>query len=190
MHFGFTFDNNGFILHKKVSTNHQHDSIEATPAPNLKEGFIKSLLHKKILSLNELNLPGTQLNSLWFRTYVGTFPKAFFVLLPLFAFLLRLVYRKHWYVDHLIFSIHFYVFSFIVIITLLSLMSFVPFFDNNYTSIVMLIILLVYLYIALQKVYHSNVGITLLKGIFVTSLYALFLFLTLILLLIITILLI
>jgi hypothetical protein len=52
------------------------------------------------------------------------FPKVLFISLPLFALILNLLYYRHknfYYVDHGIFSLHLYIFSFLVLLGLFGL---------------------------------------------------------------------
>jgi hypothetical protein len=43
-------------------------------------------------------------------------PRAFFLLLPLFALLLKLLYRRRriFYLDHLVFALHYHAFAFVI----------------------------------------------------------------------------
>lgn len=95
----------------------------------------------------------------------------FFLLLPVFALLLWLFYfrRNHYFIRHLIFSIHVHSFIFIVFI-LLTLIYMI--FEGNLgmISLILLFTIPVYLLLALKRFYGQGLGKLLLKfaGISVT----------------------
>ncbi|MBC7411525.1 MAG: DUF3667 domain-containing protein [Bacteroidia bacterium] len=106
-------------------------------------------------------------------------PKMFFLLLPLFAFILTLLYKKQkkYFIDHAIFSIHFHCFLFIVFIVL----SPVVWFFNHWAIYALLLTTpLVYLFFAMRKVYAQSLGKTLVKFALQTSLYGLSLLIVLV----------
>ncbi len=97
---------------------------------------------------------------------------AFFLLLPIFAILLKLVYirRKQNYIRHLVFSIHLHSFVFVVI-TLIVGMYMV--FSGNlkiFTTVLMFSIP-VYFMIALKKFYGQSFGKVFLKFLSISFLY-------------------
>lgn len=97
--------------------------------------------------------------------------KVVFLLIPVLALLLKLIYirRKRLYYDHLIFSLHFHAFLFIILILYIFL-SFIPWGEILY---LILGIISIYLYISLYQVYKQSYFKTLLKLllIFVTYLF-------------------
>lgn len=106
-------------------------------------------------------------------------PKMFFLLLPLFAFILTLLYKKQkkYFIDHAIFSIHFHCFLFIVFIVL----SPVVWYFNHWAIYALLLTMpLVYLFFAMRKVYAQSLGKTVLKFALQTSLYGLCLLIVLV----------
>lgn len=97
---------------------------------------------------------------------------AFFLLLPIFALILKLVYirRKHNYMRHLVFSIHIHAFIFMVMILIVGM--YMTFSGNIeiLTSIVILAIP-VYFVIAMKKFYGQGMGKTIVKFLAVSFLY-------------------
>jgi hypothetical protein len=97
---------------------------------------------------------------------------AFFLLLPIFALILKLVYirRKRNYMRHLIFSIHIHSFIFIVMIAIVGM--YMTFSGNieTITSILVLVIP-VYFIIAMKKFYGQGIGKVILKFFAVSFLY-------------------
>lgn len=99
---------------------------------------------------------------------------AFFLLLPLFALILRLVYvrRNHNFMRHLIFSIHIHSFIFVVIILIVGL--YLTFNGNLETiSAILMFLVPIYFIIALKKFYGQSTGKVILKFITVSVLYQL-----------------
>ena len=104
-----------------------------------------------------------------------TFPKLIFILIPFFALLLKLLYvrRKIPYFDHLIFSVHF-LSCFFLLLLLSELGSLIA----DWLTLVVYILLMVYLYFALLRVYHQKKWKTLFKFLllFFGSFFMLFVF--------------
>jgi hypothetical protein len=97
---------------------------------------------------------------------------AFFILLPLFALVLKLFYirRKQLYIRHLLFSIHLHSYLFFILILVVSLKLI---FENG-TTLINLALLLsfpVYFILAMQKFYGQSWGKVLLKFIGVSFIY-------------------
>jgi hypothetical protein len=88
--------------------------------------------------------------------FKNNFPKIMFLLLPVFAIILKVLYarRKIYYVEHLIFSFHFHTFVFIVLLisTLIS-----------YAENLFLLVILIYLFIAMREVYRQSIVKTVVK---------------------------
>ena len=97
---------------------------------------------------------------------------AFFLLLPLFALILKLAYirRNKRYMRHLVFSIHIHSFIFIVFIIIVALSLL---FDSNLQSFVLILLLSVpvYFIIAMKKFYGQNILKVILKFFTVSFLY-------------------
>lgn len=120
------------------------------------------------------------------RALLGNLPRAFFVLLPIFALFLKLFYRRQgrYYLDHLIFALYHHAFGFMVL-TLLVILGrpWVP--DWLATPLVLLLWLWFFACpaLALRKVYGGTWGKTALKftgllAIYFLAFFALLLLLT------------
>ncbi|HSG96871.1 MAG TPA: DUF3667 domain-containing protein [Woeseiaceae bacterium] len=93
-------------------------------------------------------------------------PRLMFVLLPVFALLLKGVYRSHLYFNHLIFAIHLHTIGYIV----LALMLPIEDIASQYVGLaiaqaVLLAYFLVYFIIAAHRVYRSSWPIAALKSL-------------------------
>jgi hypothetical protein len=100
---------------------------------------------------------------------------AFFLLLPLFALLLKFIYirSKHNYMRHLIFSIHIHAFIYIVMTIIVALYLFVPGNLQTITSIIVCA-LPVYSIVAMKRFYKQSALKTTVKFFIITSFYNMF----------------
>jgi Protein of unknown function (DUF3667) len=94
-------------------------------------------------------------------------PRIFFLFLPIFAGLLKLFYRRQgYYLDHLVFSLYYHAFVFVVF-SLLFLMSrsdqWLPGFVRTVIGVGLLVWVVAYLPIALRRVYGGSNRNTLFK---------------------------
>ncbi len=97
---------------------------------------------------------------------------AFFVLLPIFALILKLVYirRKKRYMRHLVFSIHIHSFIFLVLTTIVALSMI---FDSGLGKVYVILFFSIPLYImiAMKKFYGQSIAKVILKFFTVSFLY-------------------
>jgi Protein of unknown function (DUF3667) len=117
-------NNLGLDLTKEGYTSkRQYDSV-------LKNGIIKhNWLHRKFIyreiEINEkYNHNAGGYVSLLLSTFLHSFSQMLFISLPIFALILKLLYRRrkdYYFVSHGIFGIHFYIFVFIVMLLMLGL---------------------------------------------------------------------
>jgi hypothetical protein len=102
-------------------------------------------------------------------------PKIMFVLLPLFALYVGWFYsrKKYYYVNHAIFSVHFHSFVFLFFLFLLLLDAVIA---GDWTGVILAAIsalpIFVYLVAALRGMYGQSVGMSLLKAMAISLLYA------------------
>jgi hypothetical protein len=89
-----------------------------------------------------------------------------FFLMPLFAAIVMLIYRKtkRYYIEHLIFSFHFH--SFVFLISIIT-----EFADNKIMEMMVVSLTFTYLFIGLAKVYPQSFFRTLFRGMAVCLLY-------------------
>ncbi|MEI8111730.1 MAG: DUF3667 domain-containing protein [Chitinophagia bacterium] len=87
--------------------------------PNKQDGKVKHWLKKKIANANGLWQSGNNLENFFKESLLSLFPKLMFVSLPLFAFLLYILYRRKriWgYTEHAILTLHMYSASYIILL--------------------------------------------------------------------------
>ncbi|SFE66820.1 Protein of unknown function [Chitinophaga sp. CF118] len=102
-------------------------------------------------------------------------PKMMFVLLPLFALLLRLFYdrKKYFYVDHAIFSLHFHAAAFLIFLFFSIIEKIFPSLTYIFNNLELLFIIL-YIIVALKTVYQQSVFKSIYKGFALITLYSIF----------------
>lgn len=101
----------------------EYDSAQQSLPADRRDGLIRRTIKKKKIELSErYHENRTALLREWFDSFIHHFPKFFFFSLPVFALLLKLLYvrrKNFYYVDHGIFAVHLYIFSFLVLLLLL-----------------------------------------------------------------------
>ena len=96
-------------------------------------------------------------------------PQMFFILLPLFAGILKLLYlrrKNYYYVNHAIFSIHFYTFSFIAMLVIFALNKLNSQLHLTFFKVIEIIIgfgIFFYLYKAMRNFYKQRRAKTIIK---------------------------
>lgn len=125
----------------------------------MRDGFWANLLNKRVYAYKEKY--GKRALEQFAEDVQHNIPKMMFVLLPLFALQLKLAFRKNkkFYVEHLIFTFHYFCFSFL----LLSFVNIIEWFmPVSWASVILwlnlveMLIILLYLYKALKSVYHRG----------------------------------
>ena len=104
-----------------------------------------------------------------FNRFEHTIPQILFILLPLFALILKLVYirrNQFFYVDHVIFTIHFYIFVFLMMLLIFGVVKIKGLLHWNwldYLEQIFTLCILFYLYKALRNFYQQSRGKTIVK---------------------------
>jgi hypothetical protein len=101
-------------------------------------------------------------------------PKLMFILLPLFALFIRLFYsrKKYFYSQHLIFSLHFHSFLFIILMLSGLLSNFLP-LDKMWQGVIIVTLLVVFIYLAaaLHNAYRQPVWLSVIKAFGISVFY-------------------
>lgn len=105
-------------------------------------------------------------------------PAALFFLLPLMALVLKVMYplSKRYYVEHLLFVVHYHAFFFLILILQIIFVRFAALvrFPENVSDIVLIgasIYIPVYLFRSMQRVYGQGIIVTALKFVFLAFSY-------------------
>ncbi len=96
----------------------EYDSIQRSLSDDRKDNWLKHQIKHKEISINEHYRDNP--NQFWTdvaNKFIHNFPYMLFISLPLYAFYLKLLYirrrKQFYYVDHGIFLVHLYIFTFI-----------------------------------------------------------------------------
>lgn len=135
-----------------------------------KDGWFRRMLIYKQIEINERykNNP-TQGIKEYTNILLHSIPQMFFILLPLFALMLKLLYvrrKEYYYVNHAVFSLHFYIFAFILMLVIFGLGELNESLDWSVISILEFILVLgifFYLYKAMRRFYTQRRAKTILK---------------------------
>jgi hypothetical protein len=163
---------------KNYRTIAEYDSLEKSLPDSAKDGWLKRRVIKKVININNKYRGNAQeAQDKLAESILHRLPYLLFVSLPLFALILRLVYiRRKWrsqfyFADHGVFTIHLYVFSFILLMVAFGLNSLHDLTGWGFLNILIFILFiaqLFYLYKAMRNFYGQGRGKTLLKLLFVT----------------------
>ncbi len=163
----FTIDDNGTERDNLPATLAAYDAQQKDPRNPHKDGLFKSLIARQIIKArgNEQTFAQSVIQNVF-----DDLPKMMFALLPLFALLLKMTYwrSKRLYVEHLIFSLHSHAFAFALLTVPILLSRFAPNTSGwdtikGVVTAVVFVLLPVYLFVALRRVYGQGRGKTFLK---------------------------
>jgi len=150
------------------TTIQEYDSVQAhAPVKNRDPHIIQLFMHRLIQLQAQY---GNQTAEILRERILHHVPQVMFFLLPLFALLLELHFskRKFYFSDHIIFSLHFHIFYFVVsgIELVLQYVFYTDFF--SWASLIVWI----YLVLAMRRVYQNKWLVTILKSFSITLLYS------------------
>lgn len=173
--------NNDLVnFERSYSSIREYDSVQAKRPKDKKDGFIIEKLTRKNLILKEKYPDSKELWSKGIDVFTHQFPKLLFVSLPIFAFILFLLYARkgrYFYADHIVYTLHLYSTFFIIIFLVMCLniaFTAVGLYDygkggeKNYldgfiSSGFSACVLLFYWYKSLRKFYQQSRRKTILK---------------------------
>ncbi|MBK7105184.1 MAG: DUF3667 domain-containing protein [Ignavibacteriae bacterium] len=109
---------------------------------------------------------GEESSTIFWKEVINQIPKVMFILLPLFALFLKLLYlrKKILYVEHIVFSLHIHTFIFIILIVSI----FIP---NTYIIFALIFLILIYLFLSLLNFYQQSIIKTSIKFILLLGIY-------------------
>ena len=159
---------------KVYTTIGEYDSIQAQLPSAEKDGWFKRRMIKKIIYIKVKygDNPAEGFRRLS-DSVMHRLPYMLFVSLPLFAFLLKMVYfrrKQFYYADHGVFTIHLYIFSFILLLLVFSLSKLEDWLHTGFIDYLVFFLfvgLQVYLYKAMRKFYGQGRGKTFTKYLLV-----------------------
>lgn len=163
----------------------EYDSLQQVLPKSERDGWLMRRIMKKEFEINDKyrDNPDEAFNKLADSIF-HRLPYMLFVSLPLFALLLKLVYirrKQFFYADHGIFTIHLYVFSFLLLLLVFSvdkLQGLTGWAFLGTVIVLLFLLLLFYLYKAMRNFYGQRRGKTLIK-FFLVSLFSIIMMLLL-----------
>ena len=147
-----------------LQTLKSYDSSQLSHPKSKRHGFIVRSIYRKTLDVLEKsrNKDSTALASL-IETFKANSANLIILLLPLFALILKILYirRSFYYVEHLIFSIHFHCFAFLILSIGNILFSCIAMPDEF--EVYLFLGVFIYFFIAMKKMYGQSWKLTFLK---------------------------
>ena len=154
-------------LLKNNVTPEQYLAQQKTLSKGKKDGYFERII---TLRLIKINLAGEEGKKEFFKKLTETFfhniPKMLFFLLPVFALFLKLLYfrkKQFYYVDHAILSLHYFSLIFLLLIVCKYVLD--KTFGTEIFTSVAYYWSMIYLYIAMKRLYKQSWGKTLVKYI-------------------------
>ena len=167
----FTFTGDSY------DSKEEYDSLQRTLPKEDRDGWLLRRLIKKGIDINEAlqENPDEALNK-FLESLLHRLPYMLFISLPLFALILKLVYirRKQFYFsDHGVFTIHLYVFSFLLLMVIFGISKLVKITgvgDLEWINVALFLLLFFYLYKAMRNFYGQRRAKTFIKFLMVALL--------------------
>jgi hypothetical protein len=165
----------GFVMMatwgNSYKTRAEYDSAQLSLPANQRDGWLKRTWNKKAYEVKEKYGRDPQAG---FKVLADSFmhrvPYLLFISLPLFAWILKLLYlrnKNYLYAGHIIFSIHQYIFGFIVILllTIFDMLgkSGIRFFDV--VGLILLLLPFLYLLLSMKRFYKQGWLVTIGKTV-------------------------
>jgi hypothetical protein len=167
-----TVDWGAFGVERDPDTVDEYDSIESAKEPHDRDGAVERFFTRKNIRWKQ-QYGGNyrEMMAGFSNNFMENTPKMMFLLLPVFALMLKLLYLRHdvYYSEHLVFTVFFYDFlflmgSFMVLFSYASWLSWLRF--------VIYLFILFYLYKAIRKVYKQSRRKTILKFVLLLMMFS------------------
>ncbi|HEV7783487.1 MAG TPA: hypothetical protein VGO58_19570, partial [Chitinophagaceae bacterium] len=175
-----TYDEDKGVIqfsNKNYKTFAEYDSTENTLSPGERDGWLMRRIVKKQIDINnKYRYNPVDAGRKLAEGFLHRLPYLLFISLPLFALILKLVYirRKQFYfADHGVFTIHLYVFSFLVLLLVFGFDKLQEVTGSGLWDTAQAFVFLglgIYLYIAMRNFYKQGWIKTFIKFLLVTIL--------------------
>jgi len=158
----------------KDTTYQQYLASQQKLADNKKDGFFMRRIRKREF---DLNASDKDVKSGITEGIKHNTPKMMFLLLPIFALILKIVFwkNKKYYVEHLIYSFHLHCFLFLFLAIIILLKMPIPATGwetvRGCVDLFAFLVIVWYIYTSLRVVYHRTPGRTITKMIGITFSY-------------------
>jgi hypothetical protein len=148
---------------------------------NIPTNWLNTRIIHTTVKLNKGELAVTDL----FEKFIKYITYSIFILMPIFALLLMLFYRKrdYYYSEFLVFSIYFHTLLFGAFGFLMLVIGFLPLdYKLKYVGVILFFGMTVYLGLALKRVFADSTPKTVFKTVLLSAVYAVLLFTTIVIL--------
>lgn len=153
------------------STVMQYEQKQLALPKDKRDGFVKHYFIKRSITLNQYPNPTEKFK----EDLLHNIPKMMFLLLPMFALILKLVYisKKRFYYEHIIYSFHLHSAIFLSVLATMLLKWLFGFVVNidDWLTFLCIIYVFWYIYRSLRTFYGSTRWVTLLKMFFLGFCY-------------------
>ena len=156
----------------KYKTIAEYNAAQQKLPPSKKDNWLDAVIKKKGIEINnKYNGDKLQIGKALIEKFENYFSRMLYISLPIFAFFIWVLYRRnknHFFVDHVIFSIHIYC-AFYIILFIAQMVTIVnDFFSDQPSGFIALIVpisLFFYLYKSLRNHFNQSRKKTLVKFI-------------------------
>lgn len=135
----------------------QYDSAQNALPEAMRDSFFKRSFYRKALAtVEKINRGEKNVFAGYIDAFKGNIPNLIILLLPVFAFILKILYmrRRFFYVEHLIFAIHIHCFVFLLL-SISNLVSATIPGGDEYSDILYLF-LLIYVFLAMKNMFGQG----------------------------------
>lgn len=159
---------------KKDSTLSQYTARQSKLPADERDGFWERFYNKTIIAYKEKY--GEHYQEMFTEDVKHNAPKMMFVLLPLFALILKVTFwrNKKYYVEHMIYAIHLHCFYFLFSAMILIIQMLLPHSwetVSNWLTVILCFYTLYYIYRSLRVVYNRRRWVTIRKMITMSFMY-------------------
>lgn len=152
----------------KYKSREEYDSLLKAGA--VKDGWLGKMVRRKELEMKDRYRSGNnEVFSVMLEAFLHKLPQMLFVSLPILALLLKLFYvrrKEFYYVNHGIFSIHLYIFTFIALLMIFGLSKLseqTGWSLFSYVKAIFIMAIFFYWYKAMRNFYHQRRAKTIVK---------------------------
>lgn len=156
------------IFGNKYRSRAEYDSLQNLATK--KDGWLKKYMIHKVFEVGDkvTNSDGKAMGNI-FNILLHYFPQMLFLSLPLFALFLKLIYVRHkdyYTVSHGIYTVHLYIFYFIVLLAMIGLNELADYTQTSWpinVNVLLSILLFFYEYKAMRNYYGQGRAKTIIK---------------------------
>ena len=141
----------------------EYDSVQRSLPEAERDNWLEKRIRRREIIITE-KYHGDK-NVFWkdvLNNFIHQFPKLFFISLPIFALILKLLYirrKNFYYADHAIFSIHLYIFGYILFLVFFSVLKLNEVIDTavwNWLAFILWLYWVYYTYRAMRNFYKQG----------------------------------